>query len=199
MTEVKEFSKNFLVKEQLVTDRLAHITTLKVGREVRSRERKSKKSDLVPDTTVIENDDESASDNDSETAVSSESDSETEDTVMNVVEDSDSEDEAITVVPAFKTVTRHGRIAGTWRRFMNETSPEPENNESNSVSDDHDNTSESESEKSTSESDNEVTNSDVQPSSDSEENEMCTTEDNTFTITRSGRRAGRWNRWGLEK
>ena len=56
--------------------------------------------------------------------------------ILNIIEGSDSEeeDEYDLVVPRLKTVTRHGRIAGTWQRHFKidyDSNDDVDNNEDN--------------------------------------------------------------------
>ena len=200
-SKVKEFAKKFLVKEHLVKDFLSHKATLKVGKEMRSRERQRKKQEKASGTNPDESESDNQSDSDTESTSADESDTEN-DVLLNVIDDSDSEDEStVTFVPTFKTVTRHGRVAGTWRSFMNQSqesaheSQDQGSSESDSdVSDQEGSTHDSDSEN----SESQVSDSDESTTEESEtETAMVPVVAHGVTVTRSGRRAGTWNKFTM--
>lgn len=95
------------MKKDLVVDHLQHLADLKLKKDLR---KKRSAVIQIPEPTT---DNDSISDSDEDTH-----DDQT-DVILNVIQGSDSEsddNDHITVVPHLRTVTRHGRLAGTWRR-----------------------------------------------------------------------------------
>ena len=104
MEAILKFGKKYLVDTQLVINYLNHLAHLKLNKSLRKK---------VKDSTV-----DNITDEDEDDHAMTESDD--NDLIMNLVEgsdDSDSEeDDHVTFVPQLRTVTRHGRLAGTWKR-----------------------------------------------------------------------------------
>ena len=82
----------------------------------------------------------------------------------------------VTFVPNFRTITRHGRLAGTWRRTFN-MSKAPNDSNSTSETDDTDGDIVTESD------------GDTETESDNSEREDASV---FVTVTKSGRKAGTW-------
>ena len=158
---VQEFCKQFLVSEKLVTNYLEHLTELKLKKTLR----KQKKQKPEERNTNQDEDLDRQTDSDEE-----------ENVIINEIDgsdtDSDSDTEDLPVyVPPMRTVTRHGRLAGTWQRNFGDG----DNVKSDSDNSDGDSSSE----------DNDESN-DIDSSVNNESN------DPSCVRTRSGRKAGSW-------
>jgi hypothetical protein len=164
-----------------VINHLHHLAHLKLKRNLRQKEKQS----AVQSSTESDTDPESSAEKENEEKEDSAAADEN-DVVLNVVEGSDisdSQDDEITFVPPLRTVTRHGRMAGTWQRNfevhkLTESSDEPSSSDEQSEPE----SSENESPEVESIADQE-SQSNIAPLG--------------AHVTRSGRKAGTWKRFSL--
>ena len=134
--KVKNFSEKYLVKPSLVSEYLNHLQDLSFKKDKRKQETQAKKnqnsnSNIEDDTgmdPVSVSDDESLD----------EYDNDDEDVIMNVIDGSDddeSENEEVVYVPKLRTLTRGGRLAGTWQTCFSLDNEAESDEEANSDSD----------------------------------------------------------------
>ena len=149
------------MKEKPVLEYLHHLEDLQFRREKRAAEsdaRKKKKQtpirNVVHDQAEVlsveeeENEAEGSEESNSSSVDNSEADfSEDEDdhVILNEIDGSDDDDYAAIHIPKLKTVTQHGRVAGTWQRNFFLASDDGESNESEPDSNDERSTGNSDS------------------------------------------------------
>ena len=201
---IAAFADKFLVKKELVVAHLQHLNELKMKKEMRQAKRSKKKSKPAAQRTSDNDEEEEKEETDSESKSESESSSESEanesddeedNVVLNVVGD----DEDITFVPRIRTVTRHGRLAGTWRRALQDSSADSSSEESESeteIMEPEEQSEEEQSEREHSEESGQESESDSESAhgSEPEEPQSATPVPETRTVTRHGRVAGTWKR-----
>jgi hypothetical protein len=167
--EVAAFAKNFLVKKELVLDHLHHKQELKMKKDMRMK--KNTRGKEVTDEEPVTSDIDSERETDSE--------AEESDVVMNMIGGSDEDN--VTVVPHLHTVTRHGRIAGTWMKALQCDTIDSKSDDTGSDDTENDSSEyDSDTEVVKSDDDMDVTNSEI------------STRNKCVHVTRSGRRAGIW-------
>lgn len=178
---IDTFCKEFLASKETVLEHIHHRASLQLGKDTRKRDKQRGKdrggeiinADVIEDEENVQDVlEESESSDDNEDVIESSDDN--EDVVMSVLDGESDVDEEVTFVPSLKTVTRHGRIAGSWCKFMKD-SESSDSSERSESSDDED--------------EDEV--SDDIESSDSDNTEQV---ENVKTIvrTRSGRKVTTW-------
>ena len=118
--QMKTFSEKFLVKPSVVSEYLNHLEDLIFKKEKRKEASQAKKnaaSNLTHpenEEQEEENNHENFTDSDNEMTLTNDD----EDRIMNIIDGSDNEeadDEEVVIVPKLRTLTRGGRLAGTWQ------------------------------------------------------------------------------------
>ena len=145
--KIREFCSEFLVSEDLVKEHVRHLTDLK-----RNAEKRKQENQRVQTAAMIETDEDEETvevevsrkkkrgrkrkrsqtvvveDQEEEENSQEESSDDENDIILNIIQGSDDEEDGdtdqIVVIPRLKTVTRHGRVAGTWQRHFQPQSSE---------------------------------------------------------------------------
>ena len=181
-----KFCKKYLVKKELVISYLNHLAYLKLKKNLRKKGKES----VASATEDLSDPDSNEEDEDDQAMGESIDDN---DLIMNLVEGSDAsdseEDDKLTFVPPLRTITRHGRLAGTWQRNFqivgdnssDESTEEKDNRYTKNKQKPGENLEDEEDE--------------VEKESDIENENENELNDETIHITRSGRKAGTWRRF----
>lgn len=128
---IDSFCDKYLVGRDVLLKYITHVNSLKHKASLRKAERQQSKAKVtVAATDSVDTD----SDTEDEENVDSDND-----VILNAVDGSETEDDDddddINFVPAIHTVTRHGRLAGTWKRVFHIEDPEPDPESDSSSSD----------------------------------------------------------------
>ena len=136
---IVKFSNDYLVQIQLVKDYVSHMEDLKLKREKRSAERKLQKQRQEREADDYEDDydDEHTGQQDED---------EDRDVITQIIDggDVDSDDEDTIYVPNLRTLTRSGRLAGSWRKHFALEEDDLREDENSSESDEENDKSEEE-------------------------------------------------------
>ena len=123
--EIKEFSQKYLVTEALVKENVRHLADLKLKADKRQEEAKLKKKPRGKKQAAKSQQEFQQEEVNDDDEISNDEEDDDHDAIINTIdgeeEDEDGDPDKVVFVPRLKTVTRHGRIAGTWQRSFQQS------------------------------------------------------------------------------